>query len=78
MLDFVTLVGANKRYLLGTVLFAGSRLRYCRNSDYCPPLQKLRLIRLITYLIVGHTANLIGGLRYLFGLENGKWQRLAR
>lgn len=47
-------------------------------ANYCPPLQKLRLIRLITYLIVGHTANLIGGLRYLFGLENGKWQRLAR
>ncbi|NLS12925.1 glycosyltransferase family 2 protein [Vibrio sp. SM6] len=32
----------------------------------------------LDYLVVGHTANLIGCLRYLFGLENGHWQRVGQ
>ncbi|PMG37311.1 hypothetical protein BCU97_11405 [Vibrio splendidus] len=32
-------------------------------------------ISLISYLIVGHYANFIGGIRYLIGLENSPWTR---
>ncbi|MCL9774400.1 glycosyltransferase family 2 protein [Vibrio methylphosphonaticus] len=45
---------------------------------YLPILQRVKAIQLLTYLVVGHTANFIGGLRYLLGLENGKWKRILR
>lgn len=35
-------------------------------------------VSLISYLVVGHYANFIGGLRYLFGLENSPWTRANR
>jgi hypothetical protein len=35
-------------------------------------------ISLISYLVVGHYANFIGGLRYLFGLESSPWTRANR
>ncbi|NAZ98005.1 glycosyltransferase family 2 protein [Vibrio toranzoniae] len=35
-------------------------------------------ISLISYLIVGHYANFIGGVRYLLGLENSPWTRVNR
>ncbi len=35
-------------------------------------------ISLISYLVVGHYANFIGGLRYLLGLENSPWTRANR
>ncbi|TVU62916.1 glycosyltransferase family 2 protein [Vibrio atlanticus] len=35
-------------------------------------------ISLISYLIVGHYANFIGGIRYLLGLENSPWTRANR
>jgi len=35
-------------------------------------------ISLISYLIVGHYANFIGGIRYLLGLENAAWTRANR
>ncbi|MGF1748862.1 glycosyltransferase family 2 protein [Vibrio cionasavignyae] len=45
---------------------------------YFPHLQRAKPVQLLTYLVVGHTANFIGGLRYLLGLENGKWKRVLR
>ncbi|WP_338164006.1 glycosyltransferase family 2 protein [Vibrio sp. 10N] len=47
-------------------------------SVLVPKLQSFKLVRAFTYLVVGHTANLIGGLRYLIGLENGAWKRLPQ
>lgn len=47
-------------------------------SVIIPKLQSIKLVRAFTYLVVGHTANLIGGLRYLIGLENGSWKRLPQ
>lgn len=35
-------------------------------------------VSLISYLIVGHYANFIGGVRYLLGLENSPWTRANR
>lgn len=41
-----------------------------------PSLQFHSLLTFITYLLSGHFANLIGGLRYLLGLENKRWKRI--
>ncbi|WP_406733316.1 glycosyltransferase family 2 protein [Vibrio scophthalmi] len=30
----------------------------------------------LAYFVAGHFANLYGGLRYIFGLENGRWKRV--
>ncbi|WP_038174659.1 glycosyltransferase family 2 protein [Vibrio pacinii] len=35
-----------------------------------------KVCKLVLYVVAGHWANLIGGLRYLFGLESGKWSRV--
>jgi len=35
-------------------------------------------VLLISYLVVGHYANFIGGLRYLFGFENSPWTHANR
>lgn len=35
-----------------------------------------RIIQTIAYLIGGHFAGMVGTLRYLFGLENGRWKRV--
>ena len=35
-------------------------------------------ISLISYLVVGHYANFVGGLRYLLGFENSPWARVSR
>lgn len=37
-----------------------------------------RAIVMIHYLVNGHWAGLIGGLRYLFGMERGRWHRAAK
>lgn len=36
-----------------------------------------RLLDILHYIVVGHTANLIGSLRYLVGLENGPWTKVS-
>ena len=41
-----------------------------------PKFQVNTLITLVTYLLSGHLANFIGGLRYLMGLENRRWKRV--
>lgn len=46
-------------------------LRHQRNPARPAP----RLQALIHYLVSGHWAGLIGGLRYLAGLERGRWSR---
>ena len=43
-----------------------------------PALQIHTLITFITYLMTGHFANLIGGLRYLLGMENKRWIRVKQ
>lgn len=37
-----------------------------------------RLGGLVSYMIVGHLANLVGSMRYLLGLERGRWLRVAQ
>ncbi|WGV99066.1 glycosyltransferase family 2 protein [Vibrio sp. YMD68] len=41
-----------------------------------PSLFKCKLCTLITYLVSGHFANFVGGLRYLLGFESGRWTRV--
>ncbi|WP_419795975.1 glycosyltransferase family 2 protein [Vibrio floridensis] len=43
---------------------------------YWPKSKQLKPVNLIHYLVVGHFANLTGGLRYLLGKENGQWSRI--
>jgi len=37
-----------------------------------------KLCQWLSYLIIGHFANFVGGLRYLIGLESGHWTRVNR
>ena len=41
-----------------------------------PKIFSHKYCQLLTYIVAGHTANLIGGLRYLFGLESTRWTRV--
>jgi|HubBroStandDraft_1064217.scaffolds.fasta_scaffold00021_102 lipopolysaccharide/colanic/teichoic acid biosynthesis glycosyltransferase len=42
------------------------------------PQRKLpRVIELVHYLVAGHAMALVGGSRYLFGLERGRWHRVS-
>ncbi|MGD8111720.1 glycosyltransferase family 2 protein [Vibrio sp. TRT 17S01] len=43
-----------------------------------PHVFNYKACQLVAYLIAGHYANLIGGLRYLMGFESGKWSRVNR
>ncbi|NVD06722.1 glycosyltransferase family 2 protein [Vibrio sp. JPW-9-11-11] len=45
-------------------------------SHQFPTLFRHKVCTLVRYVVAGHWANLIGGLRYLFGLESGKWSRI--
>lgn len=40
------------------------------NAFNCKPC------KLMSYLVAGHFANFVGGLRYLLGLESGRWTRV--
>ncbi|WP_394144004.1 glycosyltransferase family 2 protein [Vibrio atypicus] len=35
-----------------------------------------KICKLLLYVVAGHIANFIGGLRYLLGLETGRWSRV--
>jgi len=50
-------------------LLAGWCLLFCSKRSN-------RLIEALAYLVGGHTAGLVGTLRYLFGLERGHWKRV--
>ena len=39
-------------------------------------IPRLRLLRVINYLLLGHWANLNGSVRYLTGRQRGVWQRV--
>lgn len=41
-----------------------------------PHIFSHKYCQLITYIVAGHFANLIGGLRYLFGFEATRWTRI--
>lgn len=41
-----------------------------------PAFNLFKPFKLINYIVVGHIANFAGGLRYLLGLENGRWKRV--
>lgn len=45
-------------------------------SYFLPYIFSHRICKLVLYIVAGHCANLIGGLRYLLGLESGKWSRV--
>ncbi|MGF1694160.1 glycosyltransferase family 2 protein [Vibrio kyushuensis] len=41
-----------------------------------PTVLTCKLCKLMTYLVSGHFANFVGGLRYLLGFESGRWTRV--
>ncbi|HHB1592181.1 TPA: glycosyltransferase family 2 protein [Vibrio campbellii] len=41
-----------------------------------PAFNLFKPFKLINYMVVGHIANFVGGLRYLLGMENGLWKRV--
>ena len=43
-----------------------------------PAQLRVKPVSLISYLVVGHYANFVGGIRYLIGLENTPWTRVNR
>lgn len=43
---------------------------------FVPVFNIFKPFKLISYMVVGHVANFAGGLRYLLGLENGRWKRV--
>ena len=40
------------------------------------PKRSHKIIQTLAYLVSGYTAGLIGSLRYLLGLERGRWKRI--
>ena len=40
------------------------------------PEHSHKIIQTLSYIVSGHVAGLVGSLRYLFGLESGRWQRI--
>ncbi|CAH0536142.1 glycosyltransferase family 2 protein [Vibrio marisflavi] len=45
-------------------------------NTFIPAMSSIKLCQLIAYMITGHYANLIGGLRYLLGMESERWSRI--
>ncbi|HBK5918694.1 TPA: glycosyltransferase family 2 protein [Vibrio alginolyticus] len=43
-----------------------------------PALNTIKPFKLISYIVIGHLANFIGGMKYLLGMENGRWKRVNR
>lgn len=41
-----------------------------------PHIFDYKVFKLLSYIVSGHYANFIGGLRYLIGLESGRWTRI--
>ncbi|NOH72683.1 glycosyltransferase family 2 protein [Vibrio pectenicida] len=65
----------NPIFLLGTVTQA-SIYTIAALGHFFPQIFRHKYFRLVTYIVAGHTANLIGGLRYLFGLVSTRWTRV--
>ncbi len=66
-------------HLLFAVLFVGQLFAYLLAGWQLlfQPQLSHRHIRTLAYLVSGHLAGLTGTLRYLLGLENGRWQRIS-
>ncbi|MDC5810078.1 glycosyltransferase family 2 protein [Vibrio europaeus] len=47
-------------------------------SHQLPYIFSHKACKLLLYIVAGHCANFIGGMRYLFGLESGKWSRVGQ
>lgn len=47
-------------------------------SYHLPYIFCHKACKLLLYIVAGHCANFIGGMRYLFGLESGKWSRIGQ
>ncbi|USH05092.1 glycosyltransferase family 2 protein [Grimontia kaedaensis] len=85
LMPFLMLIAlAGSIYLAQTHLFfmaaaAGQFSLYSIVAIYqlvgCQPSNKIS--KALNYLVTGHTANLIGSLRYITGLEKGRWQRVT-
>lgn len=45
-------------------------------SYLLPYIFSHKVCKIVLYIVAGHFANFVGGLRYLFGLESGKWSRV--
>lgn len=41
-----------------------------------PALNTVKPFKLISYIVIGHIANFVGGMKYLLGMENGRWKRV--
>lgn len=73
----VTSVALSHHALFNAILILQVAL-YCLAllTQLFPHLFSYKLCKLIRYIVAGHTANLIGGLRYLFGMEMKPWTRI--
>lgn len=68
--------------LLHSPLFAV--LCACQLAVYClaylsyqfPFIFKHKVCKLVLYVVAGHLANFVGGVRYLLGIETGKWSKV--
>ena len=82
-LMILALAGSLWLALRGSALF--SALAALQILFYATPLPKLlrpgrrwpKPVELIHYLVAGHWAALVGGTRYLLGLEAGRWERVG-
>ncbi|WP_162046309.1 glycosyltransferase family 2 protein [Vibrio taketomensis] len=59
--------------MLGLQIFGYTLAALCL---LMPKVFSHRYFRFLSYFVAGHSANLYGGLRYLFGLENGCWKKV--
>lgn len=80
-LMIIALIGSlvlAKDYLLFALLAALQLLAYLLAAWQIlfQPKQSHHLIHPLAYLVRGHIAGLVGSLRYLFGLERGRWKRV--
>jgi len=66
-------------YLLFAIMASGQLLVYSLAAwQLCfPDNNRHRYLRTLSYLVSGHIAGLIGTLRYLFGLDKGRWKRVT-
>jgi hypothetical protein len=60
-------------FVAQSAMYSIAALGYC-----LPALRKITVIKLLAYVVAGHTANLIGGLRYLLGFHNKTWTKVSR
>ena len=65
-LFFIAFIGQTLGYGIALMGFIFPRVF---SSHYCQTL---------TYLVIGHAANLLGGLNYLFNKQTSSWTRVRK